>query len=252
MVFNFFFRIIVNKRTEELISINNRLTKNNRQLEQFGFVVSHNLRGPIARLLGLASIVNKNTLDGENKMFIDKMVEVSMDLDLIIHDLNKVLEIQKGIEQELVFMSFDQFVKSILLRLENKIEETGAHISLDFSNAPKIKVIKPYFESILYNLVSNAIKYSKPDKTPEIKLVTEDIGDYVVLKISDEGIGIDLERHREKLFGLYKRFHTHVEGKGLGLYMVKTQLEAMEGKIELVSAPNKGSVFSVYFKKDFR
>ena len=243
---------IVNKRTEELISINNRLTKNNRQLEQFGFVVSHNLRGPIARLLGLASIVNKNTLDGENKMFIDKMVEVSMDLDLIIHDLNKVLEIQKGIEQELVFMSFDQVVKSILLRLENKIEETGAHISLDFSNAPKIKVIKPYFESILYNLVSNAIKYSKPDKTPEIKLVTEDIGDYVVLKISDEGIGIDLERHREKLFGLYKRFHTHVEGKGLGLYMVKTQLEAMEGKIELVSAPNKGSVFSVYFKKDFR
>ncbi len=238
----------VYKRTEELVKINSKLTKNNNQLEQFGYVVSHNLRGPIARLLGLSSIVNKKSLDAENNMFLDKIVEVSKDLDLIIHDLNKVLEVHKGIEQELVVMNFATVVAAIMSRLENKIEETKAHFNFNFDKAPEVKVIKPYFESILYNLLSNSIKYSKPGEVPEIKMVTEVSGEYILLTLSDNGIGIDTVRFKEKLFGLYKRFHTHVEGKGLGLYMVKTQLEAMGGKVELESIPNVGSVFRVYFK----
>lgn len=239
----------VNARTEALIKINEKLIRNNKQLEQFGFVVSHNLRGPIARLLGLASIVNKKALDAESNMFLDKIVEVTTDLDLVIHDLNQILEIQKGVEQELVLLSFERKMQKILQRLENKIEEKNAVVTYDFSAAPEVRVVTLYFESILYNLVSNAMKYSKPNVKPEIKLCTKDLGDYILLTISDNGIGIDTERYKDKLFGLYKRFHTHVDGKGLGLYMVKTQLEAMQGKIELKSTPNVGSTFKVYFKK---
>jgi signal transduction histidine kinase len=239
----------VNDRTEALIKINEKLIRNNKQLEQFGFVVSHNLRGPIARLLGLASIVNKKALDQESNLYLDKIVEVTTDLDLIIHDLNQILEIQKGVEQELMPISFERKMLKILQRLENKIEEKNAEIVYDFTAAPEVRVVALYFESILYNLVSNAMKYSKPGVKPEIRLCTEDIGNYILLTIADNGIGIDTERYKDKLFGLYKRFHTHVDGKGLGLYMVKTQLEAMQGKIELESTPNVGSTFKVYFKK---
>jgi signal transduction histidine kinase len=249
IVYNTNLENMVNKRTEELIKINKKLTANNSQLEQFGYVVSHNLRGPIARLLGLASLVNKKSLNDENNMLLDKIVEVSKDLDLIIHDLNQVLQVQKGIGQELTVVGFDSKVRKSIQRLENKIEEKNAQITFDFEKAPEVKVVKPYFDSIIYNLLSNAIKYSKPGVKPEINISTEDSGDYILMKIADNGIGIDTVRYKEKLFGLYKRFHTHVDGKGLGLYMVKTQLEAMGGKIELVSAPNEGSVFNVYFKK---
>ncbi len=251
-IYNINLEDIVNSRTEELINTNIKLTKNNNRLEQFGYVVSHNLRGPIARLLGLSSIIDKKAIDDENNLFLDKMVEVTKDLDLIIHDLNQVLEVQKGVDQEYVLLPFDLNVDKILVRLENKIAETKAKIRYDFKAANEVKVVKPYFESILYNLLSNAIKYSKPGEIPEISIVSEEAKEYVLLKISDNGIGIDTEKNKEKLFGLYKRFHTHVEGKGLGLYMVKTQLEAMDGKIELESKPNVGSVFKVYFKKDVR
>ncbi len=239
---------MVSQRTEELMKSNEKLTRNNSQLEQFGYVVSHNLRGPIARLLGLASIINKKALDDESNMFLDKIVEVTKDLDLIIHDLNQVLEVQKGLEQEMVSTSFEGKIEKILSRLENKIEEKQAEIKYDFSEAPVVKVVVPYFESILYNLVSNAMKYSKPGEIPQISLSTGKTEEYIVLTVSDNGIGIDTERFKDKLFGLYKRFHTHVDGKGLGLYMVKTQLEAMGGKIELESIPNEGSIFRAYFK----
>jgi len=240
---------MVNIRTEELMNINKRLTKNNNQLEQFGFVVSHNLRGPIARLLGLASILNMKKLDDENNMLIEKMVEVTKDIDFIIHDLNQILEIQKGIEQEFVSVEFEKKIDKTLLRLENKISEKNARIYVNCKAVREVKVIKPYFESIIYNLISNALKYSKPMIVPEITITTEISGEYVLMKISDNGIGIDIERYKEKLFGLYKRFHTHVEGKGLGLYMVKTQIEVMGGKVEIESRPNVGSTFKVYFKK---
>jgi signal transduction histidine kinase len=199
--------------------------------------------------LGLASIVNKKALDDENNLFLDKIVEVSKDLDLIIHDLNLVLAVQKGLDQEYILASFEGKVNKVLHRLENKIEEQKATIIFDFSAAPEVKTIVVYFESILYNLISNSIKYGKPGVPPQITLTTEDTGKYILLIITDNGIGVDTERFKDKLFGLYKRFHTHVDGKGLGLYMVKTQLEAMGGKIELESKPNVGSTFRVYFKK---
>lgn len=240
---------MVNVRTEDLINSNTRLKENNNQLEQFGFVVSHNLRGPIARILGLANVLNKKAIDDENNLLLDKMVEVTKDLDLIIHDLNEVLEIQKGVKQEFVKVGFEEIINKILVRLENEIVERNVQIHYNFEAVSEVDTIRLYFESILYNLISNAIKYSKPGTLPEIKLSTEYSGDYILLTIADNGIGIDVERYKDKLFGLYKRFHTHVAGKGLGLYMVKIQLEMMGGKIELESKPYAGSTFKAYFRK---
>jgi signal transduction histidine kinase len=100
----------------------------------------------------------------------------------------------------------------------------------------------------LYNLISNAIKYRDPDRSPVIDIKTEKLADEIRLTVSDNGLGIDTSVHRDKLFTLYSRFHTHLEGKGLGLYLVKTQITAMGGRIEIESEVNKGSTFRVYFR----
>jgi signal transduction histidine kinase len=131
---------------------------------------------------------------------------------------------------------------------EREITSTHASITTDFEQAESIRTVKPYFESILYNLVSNAIKYRHPDRKPIIHIKMEKFENEICLNVSDNGLGIDLPAHRDKLFTLYSRFHIHLEGKGMGLYLVKTQITALGGRIEIESSVNKGSTFKVYFK----
>jgi anti-sigma regulatory factor (Ser/Thr protein kinase) len=105
--------------------------------------------------------------------------------------------------------------------------------------------------SILYNLISNAIKYRSLDRPLEITITAQEDGDYIRIDVVDNGIGLDVERYKEKLFGLYKRFHTHTEGKGIGLFLVKLQTEVLGGKVDVKSTPGKGTTFSIYIKSTF-
>src|SRR5690606_28851856 len=109
--------------------------------------------------------------------------------------------------------------------------------------------VQQYVESILYNLMSNSLKYRHPDRIPEINIEASDEEGFMVLRHTDNGLGIDLEQNKTKLFNLYKRFHFHVEGKGLGLYLVKAQIEALGGKVRVESKRNDGSSFILYFKR---
>ena len=110
-------------------------------------------------------------------------------------------------------------------------------------------MIAPYVESILYNLISNAIKYRDPERSPHIAIKTTHENEFVCLAVMDNGLGIDLKKYKQNIFSLYKRFHLHVEGKGLGLYLVKTQIEALGGRVEVRSEPNEGTTFQIYFKR---
>lgn len=121
-------------------------------------------------------------------------------------------------------------------------------LSQNHLKAPKIRSVKPYVESVLQNLLSNAIKYRHPDRVASIRLSTHPVDDYICLTVTDNGLGIDTALYKEKVFTLYPRFHTHVDGKGLGLYLVKTQILALGAKIELESQVGEGTVFKVYFK----
>jgi signal transduction histidine kinase len=147
-------------------------------------------------------------------------------------------------------IGFNEELDMVKKSLEKEISETNAKIINDFSRANNIQTVKPYIGSILINLIGNAIKYRHPDRLPVIKLKTEIIDDYVCLTVQDNGLGIDLSQFRDKLFVLYNRFHLHVEGKGMGLYLVKTQVTSMGGKIEVESEPDLGTTFRVFFKRD--
>jgi len=234
----------VQSRTKELVEYN-------QQLEQFAFISAHNLRAPVARLLGLGHILDLESKGNNNETngVSQKMVSTAKELDRVVRDLNTILEIRKNNHSIISEVRMDHELSLVKHYIEKEIEDTKCIIKADFSIAPTIRSVKPYVESVLQNLLSNAIKYRHPDRVPVIGLSTQLVDDYVCLTVSDNGLGLDTALYKDKVFTLYQRFHTHVEGKGLGLYLVKTQILALGGKIELESKVGEGTVFKVYFKK---
>ena len=238
----------VEERTKELVNTNMELVSQNNQLEQFGYIIAHNLRGGVARILGLTGLINGKSFEPAKDQDILKLLHGSAkELDTTIYDLNSILEIKKGVQNSFQVLNFsDRFtkVKSIL---KDKIQESETTIQEDFESAPTCYAIPAYLDSILYNLVSNGIKYRSAERKPVINIKTAKEGGKIVLTVRDNGIGMDLTKLKDKLFTLYQRFHHHVEGKGMGLFLVKTQVEALNGTIEIDSKVNEGTSFKIQF-----
>jgi ligand-binding sensor domain-containing protein len=230
----------VSKRTNELVEYN-------QQLEQFAFIAAHNLRAPVARILGLGQLLSIETPEKKDEIY-PKLVHTAQELDGVVKDLNTILDFRKNSQSHLTSVDLATQVSKIIATLEREIANTSAVITTDFAQAECIVTVKPYLESILYNLISNAIKYRSPNRTPIIHVKTEKSEHEICLIVADNGLGIDTTAFREKLFTLYSRFHSHIEGKGLGLYLVKTQITAMGGRIEIESEVNNGTTFKVYFR----
>lgn len=244
---NYELELEVKNRTLELQYANQQLIEHNNQLEQFSFITAHNLRAPLARILGLANVLEITADIEEREKLLLMLVSSTRDLDQVIKDLNIILEIKKQ-TGNLSTVNLETVFERVTKILEKECEETGATISKNFLEAIEIEAVAPYVESILYNLVSNALKYRHPNRKPDIKVSTSRMKDFICLKVEDNGLGIDLDKHKQNLFNLYRRFHFHMEGKGLGLHLVKTQIMALGGKIDVESEPDKGTAFLVYFK----
>jgi ligand-binding sensor domain-containing protein/signal transduction histidine kinase len=246
-------RDIVKKQNEnleiEVAKRTNELVDYNQQLQQFAFIAAHNLRAPVARILGLGQILGmlENTPEKKDEIY-PKLIQTARELDGVVNDLNTILDSRKNSDAQLTLVDFATEVTKIIATLEREIANSHAVITTNFAQVESIRTVKPYLESILYNLISNAIKYRHPKHAPVIHVKTEKLGDEICLSVSDNGLGIDLIAFRDKLFTLYSRFHIHLEGKGLGLYLVKTQITALGGRIEIDSEVNRGSTFRVYFK----
>ncbi len=238
----------VDDRTRELVKTNLELIRQNSQLEQFGFIIAHNLRSPVARILGLTNLIQSDQFSmPQDEIVIHKLQNSAEDLDNVIHDLNAILEIKKGASHSFESVSLPERLNKVKSILKDKISESKAVITDDFVPNTRCYGIPAYIESILYNLVSNAIKYRSPDRTPAINVSAKLEGDHLKLEVSDNGIGLDLSTSRDKVFNLYQRFHDHVEGKGIGLFLVKTQVEALNGTITIKSEVNVGTTFGFTF-----
>jgi signal transduction histidine kinase len=238
----------VQRQTQDLKQANQELTEHNSRLEQFAFIISHNLRAPMSRIVGLSSILDFTKDVSEVSEIVKLMLKSTHDLDQVIKDLTVILGVQKMSTQVLDNIQLDSLLLKVINTLEKEIKETKTSISSDFSKADNVKSLLPYMESIFYNLISNSIKYKHPDRPPSIHIQATIQGEYVQIEVADNGLGIDLQMHKENLFTLYKRFHFHVEGKGLGLYLVKSQILALGGKIEIKSKEGEGSIFSLFIK----
>lgn len=228
----------ISKRTSQLVSYN-------QQLEQFAFMASHNLRAPIARLIGLGNIFSKNKGAEDEEFIRTRMLEATRELDHVVRDMNTILDIQKNRDTSLTEIAVQAEIEYALSTLKREIEAAEADIQIVADSNLKLTCIKPYFQSILYNLVSNAMKYHRPGVPSSVKISTTVTTDFVLIRVSDNGLGIDLAKSGDKMFNLYSRFHEGFDGKGIGLYMVKIQSEAMGGSVHVESKPGQGSAFTV-------
>jgi signal transduction histidine kinase len=240
--------IEVQNRTQELREANKELIQQNNQLEQFAYIAAHNLRSPLTRIMGLANLIHVTDSQDDKTIALERIVTSVQDLDQVIRDLNTILNIKRhtGNLEEVELGTVLGRVKRVL---EKEIEDTHAVITSNFDEVNKVYAVTAYIESVLYNLISNAIKYRDPSRIPFITIESTLDGDSICLTVSDNGLGIDLTKHKHQIFSLYKRFHLHMEGKGLGLYLVKTQIQALGGRVEVKSEPNEGTTFFIYFKR---
>jgi light-regulated signal transduction histidine kinase (bacteriophytochrome) len=236
---------IVDERTYELKSTVQDLLKHNQDLEQFSYIISHNLRSPVARIQGLINIFNQENMNDDfNKQILSHLHQSSYDLDMVIRDLTEIVSIRKSLNTSKEPVNIEELISNELIGFGGEIKQADAIIEKDLA-IKSIYSIKAYIQSIFHNLISNAIKYRHNSRQLHILIKTSRENNNLCLIVQDNGLGVDTT-DLYKIFGLYQRMHTHVEGKGSGLYFVKTQIEAMNGKIELESSINQGSIFKVY------
>ena len=249
--------IAITEITERKISelqekkITSELLQRNQDLEQFAYIISHNLRSPVANIIGIADALTEGNLDDDDKQIFMQGLSISIKkLDNIIIDLNDILQVKNAVIGNREKICFSKIVDDIKFNISNHLDNDGVMIKTDFSDIDEVSTIKSYMHSIFYNLISNSIKYRQTELVPEINIESKKYGDKVELIFKDNSIGMDLETKNIDVFGLYKRYHPeHAEGKGMGLFMVKTQVETLGGKISVHSKVNKGTEFRIEFDK---
>lgn len=231
----------------EKVSMTSEILSHNKDLEQFTYIVSHNLRAPVASIMALTGLLRqaKDTKPGDFDKYLDGLSLSAAKLDELIIDLNFIMQTRKGVNENKEKLSFTNIINDMRIIISD-IADKHITIKTDFL-IDEVFTVKSYMHSIFINLITNSIKYRKPDADAEILISTLKADGKLILKFSDNGLGIDMNLFGDKLFGLYKRFHTHVDGKGMGLYLVKTQLEMLGGKISVSSAVNKGTEFIITF-----
>ncbi|MEO5910653.1 MAG: ABC transporter substrate-binding protein [Pelobium sp.] len=238
----------IKRKEKELIKISEELMMSNNELKKFAYITSHNLRGPVVNISSLFNLIDICNINGENRIFLEKIGISINKLEDTLNDLIEVVSHQQPGHKALTLIDFEKDINNILPSIENQILESGAIFTTDF----KVRTMfysKHYFESIMINLITNAIKYRKDNTPLLVNIKTEENEDFVILKVSDNGIGIDMLKNEAKLFGLYQRFHPKKEGKGIGLFVIKSHIDSLNGKITVDSELGVGTTFTIYFSK---
>lgn len=239
------------KQSEEQQNIlTAELTVKNKDLQQFSFIASHNLRAPLANLVALLRILDKEDLNGEHSRgIIEKFEQSTLQLDQTLDDLIDIITIQKNVNIPQEPVNIEEVYSHVTGSIHKLIDEASATLKTDFDTIT-FNSNKVYLESIMLNLITNAIKYRDPMRPLTINIASRVDGGYVVLDFADNGLGIDLKRYGDRIFGLYQKFHSNDNSRGMGLFIVNSQVRAMGGKIEVQSEVNKGTHFQVYLKQN--
>lgn len=242
------YELELKRNIDNLELLADRIEKKRKILEDFTYIVSHNLRSPVANLAALLNLLKDETDDDMRNMFLEKINIAFENLSTTVMDLTNVVRIRQDTEIPKEELFFQDIVSKHIINLEMQIKETASTITYDFNACDKINYPKIYLESIILNLLTNAIKYRSSKRAPQIifKSYINDDG-MITLTCEDNGMGINLEKYGAKLFGLNKTFHEHPDAKGTGLFITKNQVETMGGTIFAESEVDKGTKFIIYF-----
>lgn len=235
-------------KIEENLRINLlALESKNTQLNDFCSIVSHNIRGPLVNISMLVDYIESSSDENEKSRMLKKMKPVLATLNDTFTELIESLQVRQDVGIPNDHIELKTEIAKVIRLYETEITSYNVVININVSAAPVLHYPSKYITSILLNLISNAIKYRYPDRRLEISIKTEYQGDKIIMSVSDNGLGINLKLHQEHLFKVRKVFHKHPNANGFGLYMTKTQIDAMGGKIWVKSEPEVGSTFFIEF-----
>ncbi len=239
-------RIEAEKRLETLVDV----TKSqNDSLMNFAHIVSHNLRSHSTNMTMLAKFLSeeedKNELKNINRMISDAAESLS---ETIAH-LNDVVQVKTGALENLQSIGVLNTIEHIKKSIGGLLEEQDAVVKINIEKSHFVNAVPAYLESIFLNILTNSLKYSSPDRTPIIEIKSKLKKETILIIFKDNGQGIDLKRHGDKIFGMYKTFHKHKDAKGIGLFITKNQIEAMSGSIEIESVVDEGTTIFIELKQ---
>lgn len=237
------------KEAEEKLNESLKLViEQNKRLQNFSYIVSHNLRSHTSNIQSIAALMESIDSEPERQQMIQMLRVVSGSLNETMTNLNEVVNIQTNISLVSENLNLKQYINSTLAVLSEQIAAKNAQITVSVPPDAEILFNAAYLESILLNLISNAIRYSATDRMPEIAVNWQDEGGKKSLTISDNGIGIDMVKNGDKIFGMYKTFSNNPDSRGIGLFITKNQIDAMGGTISVASELGKGTTFTIRFK----
>jgi signal transduction histidine kinase len=232
---------------ESLKNYSMTLERTNRELEEFAYISSHDMKSPITSLHGMLTLMQqKDAIKPEHRHLFDLAFNSATQMRKTIHALNEIIAFRKTLKIEREKINLAEALEEVKLRIYDMIVSTGALISTDFSECPFVNYPAVHLKSIFQNLLTNAIKYKQEGNPPVIDIKTTRQESFVVLEVRDRGLGIDMSRYKDKLFGLFQRFHTHTEGMGIGLHIIHSIVESYGGKILMESKVNEGTTFKIY------
>jgi signal transduction histidine kinase len=217
----------------------------NKRLYNFAHIVSHNLRSHVSNLQLSTALFETDGLDKDNLDLFDNFKEIGENLDVTLKHLNEIVTIQSGTNKELVSVRFETVFETVKASIKQLILQSKAIIYTEFSEVEEIDYLPAYMESIMLNLLTNSIKYKHSDRNPEINIFTYTEEDKVFLGVKDNGIGIDLEKYGDQVFKMYKTFNNNKDAQGLGLFLIKSQVESLGGKIFVESKLGKFTKFTM-------
>ncbi|GGA75760.1 hypothetical protein GCM10008015_15490 [Flavobacterium palustre] len=216
----------------------------NNKLLNFAHIVSHNIRSHTCNLQMVLNVIDETDAIDEKLSFIEMFKEGTEKLSKTIENLNEVITIQKNSKTKKTKVNLKSEIEKITAAFREKIS-----ITQSIPANVNINVIPDYLENIVYNLLTNAIKYQSHERFPVLDISYKTAEGFHVVSFKDNGLGINIQKNKHKLFGMYKTFHENEDAKGIGLFIAKNQIEAMKGKIEVESTEGLGSTFKLYFNE---
>ncbi|SMB92452.1 PAS/PAC sensor signal transduction histidine kinase [Hymenobacter roseosalivarius DSM 11622] len=235
---------------QELADANQQLIRTNVDLDNFIYTASHDLKAPIANIEGLLYLLQEElpaevAQDAEVGPTLARMLEAVERFKRTIDHLTEVSKLQKEHAPATTLVTLATVVEDVGQDLLPQLQAAGARLLIDVSAVPPVQFAEKNLRSIVYNLLSNAVKYRHPDRTPHVDVRAHVRPGHTVLEVHDNGLGLD-PAYLPRLFTMFQRFHDHVEGTGIGLYMVKRMVENAGGRIEVHSQPGAGTTFFVF------
>lgn len=238
------------KKEDQLRNLINITSVQNKKLINFAHIVSHNLRSHSANFSMLLKFLSEEEDEAEKAHILDMLNQASDSLLETLENLNQVVDINTNVTLSKQPLNLNESIDKVRQNLSAFLEKNKVKIINNIPEDMIVWSVPAYLDSIILNLMTNAVKYRSPERSPIITMDAKKKNKTLIFSVSDNGLGIDLERYGDKIFGMYKTFHNRKDAKGIGLYIIKNQIEAMGGSITVNSEVDKGATFNVYFNEE--